>query len=266
MIKCSFEVPVSYLKKFDSVNDYHFILAHIALTNKEYQTFFKRSTKYKILDNGALELGASIKLDNLVKLAIELKANVIVLPDVWMDSKKTYERSIKAFNQLIKNKELKKMRFMFVPQGKTLVEFRECLKRFIKRVRNKNRLIIGLPYLTCAKICSQVLPNPYRDDDVTNARIFLIQKIPELKLLQIHLLGAGENVSQELSFMRHYSNVKTIDTSTPFVLAMKGVKLDKYGLFKREIVPGLNFNAKFNKKMLKLAKHNAYILKQFVRL
>ena len=47
----SFEVPISYIRKFDKVNDYHFILAHMLQRDKDYAKFYKYSSKYKILDN-----------------------------------------------------------------------------------------------------------------------------------------------------------------------------------------------------------------------
>jgi len=266
----SFEVPISYMKKFDKINDYHFILAHMLQRDKDYAKFYKYSSKYKILDNGCAELGESIDFDILLKLAVDFKVNVLVLPDVWMDKKSTLRRSLN-FLQILKanknNKKLKNMKFMFVVQGKTVRELQDCINTFIInkfRWVNQFNIIYGLPYLTCAKICGIISPNN-RDDDVTFARIYLFQK---LKLYTFtsgcHLLGAGFNFTQELSFMRHFKQIKTVDTSTPFVLALNNIKLDKYGLFDRVINKSgtLNFYEPFNKKVLRIAIHNANIIKR----
>jgi len=269
MIKFSFEVPISYLKEFDKLNDYHFILAHLLVKDKYYAQFYKRSKKFKILDNGALELGQSIDTDTLIKLALDFRVNVLVLPDTWMDKDNTLKRSLDAVKQIVSCKLTNRFDIMFVPQGKTITEFIDCLTSFLQQTQYYNpditqRVIIGLPYLTCAKICSFVSPMfPSRDDDVTNARIYLMQKIREFCRLRVHLLGAGENMTQEISFMRHYPNVLSVDTSTPFVLALNGVKLDEYGLFTRIIKPGLDFHMPYDKKLLKLALHNARIIKRF---
>jgi len=269
MIKFSFEVPVAYLRELDKLNDYHFILAHLLVKDKYYAQFYKCSKKFKILDNGALELGQSIDTDTLIKLALDFRVDVLVLPDVWMDKDNTLKRSLNAVKQIINNELTSLFDIMFVPQGNTITEFIDCLTNFLQQIQYYNsdiiqHVIIGLPYLTCAKICSFVSPMfPRRDDDVTNARIYLIQKIREFCRLRIHLLGAGENMTQEISFMRHYPNVISIDTSTPFVLALNGIKLDEHGLFTRVIKPRLDFYIPYNKKLLKLALHNAGIIKRF---
>lgn len=271
-MKFSFEVPIAYIKKFDKVNDYHFILAHMLLKDKDYAKFYKQSKKFKILDNGCAELGKSIPTEELIKLATDYKANVLVLPDIWMNGKKTTEESLKAIRSV--QGICKNLQFMFVIQGNSIKDFEECYSKFEGEAYMsdwKERIIYGLPYLTCAKICNAYSPRQ-RDDDVTNARIRMIQKYRfydgDGNDYSIHLLGAGFNFSQEISFMKHYPQIKTADTSTPFVLATNGIKLDKYGLFERVIGKAgtLDFYAKFNKATLNLAIHNAKVLKSFSKI
>ncbi len=270
MIKFSFEVPISYLNQFDKVNDYHFILAHLLFDNT-YADFYHKSNKYKILDNGCAELGKSIDTHTLIKLAREYKVNTLILPDVWMNANDTFGLSKMALDTIITEypEEYERMNFMFVPQGKTLTEFTNCLTNFIDWVEHPDqismkKIIIGLPYLTCAKIMN--LHSPYdRDDDVTNARIYLMQKLHILRYCDIHLLGAGFNYSQEISFMRHYYNVISADTSTPYVLALNKNELGTLGLFNRKLDKAgtLNFNVNYNKEICNLAIKNAQRLKSF---
>jgi hypothetical protein len=273
-MKFSFEVPISYMKKFDKVNDYHFILAHMLLKDKDYARFYKQSKKFKILDNGCAELGKSIDTNKLVKLAVDYKVDVLVLPDIWMNGSKTYKESLSAIQLIYRKfpKIYKKLNFMFVIQGNSIQDFYRCYtdfesKSFLSMWSDK--IIYGIPYMTCAKICATLSPND-RDDDVTNARIRIVQRHPSLVLEEtdVHLLGAGFNFSQEISFMRHHPLIKTADTSTPFVLAANGIKLDKYGLFERVIGKAgtLDFYAKFKKCTLDLAIHNAQVLKGFAKL
>jgi len=267
-MKFSFEVPIAYMRKFDKVNDYHFMLAHMLLKDKDYAKFFRRSRKTKILDNGCAELGRSIDPDTLCKLVADYRVDVVVLPDVWMNGSDTLNQSLEMLDKMLEYSE--NLRFMFVVQGNSYSEFKRCASKFDEYCTYRviwSRIVLGLPYLTCAKIMSPLSPH-HRDDDVTNARIYLVQNIPELQRYDIHLLGAGFNVSQEISFMRHLENVKTIDTSTPFILAQQGTKLDTRGLFDRNIHKSgtLDFYAPFDKKVLQLALHNARILKRFATL
>lgn len=267
-MKFSFEVPISYLKQFDKVNDYHFILAHMLLKDTYYAKFYKNSKKYKILDNGCAELGKSINTNDLIKLAKDYKVDVLVLPDIWMNGEKTFKESLKAIRYI------KNLKCMFVIQGNSINNFIECYEKFEKEsyLNNwKTRIIYGIPYLTCAKLYAAYSPTN-RDDDVTNSRIRIIQKFmfDDIKRNDylIHLLGAGFNFSQEISFMKHYKQIRTVDTSTPFVLSSQGIKLDKYGLFDRKLgrAGTLDFYAKFNKSVLNLAIYNAKVLKNFAKL
>jgi len=271
MIKFSFEVPIAYMEKFDEVNDYHFILAHMLLKDRNYAAFYKKATKYKILDNGCAELGKSIDTPKLINLAKDFKVDVLVLPDVWMDGKKTYEQSIEALKTIYEKYPVmfKKLKFMFVPQGKSYKEFNDCLDKFTDasfKYGWYHNIILGLPYLTCAKIMNLYSPTN-RDDDVTNSRIHLIQKI-KYAPHKIHLLGAGFNFSSEISFMRHDELVVTADTSTPFILAKEGTKLGKHGLFGRKIGKAgtLDFYEKYDEELLRLSIYNAKVLKAFAKL
>ena len=272
MIKFSFEVPIAYMKKFDRVNDYHFILAHMLLKDKKYAAFYKKSKKFKVLDNGCAELGKSIPIPQLIKLAKEYKVDVLVLPDVWMNGPKTFEQSTEALSEIRMNypEMYKKLKFMYVPQGKSYTEFVECWKNmedlWFPFYGPCYKLIVGLPYLTCAKIMSLYSPTN-RDDDVTNARIHLIQNL-DFGAYEVHLLGAGFNFTREISFMRHDNFIKTADTSTPFILAKQGHKLSKDGLFDRVIGKAgtLNFYEKYDEKVLKCAVHNANVIKSFAKL
>ncbi len=274
-MKYSFELPIAYLKKCDEINDYHFILAHMLLKDKDYASFYKQSKKYKILDNGCAELGKSIPTDELIKLTIDYKADVLVLPDIWMNGKSTLIESEKALKDIKEHfpKEYEKLRFMFVIQGNSINDFISCYSNFEgeRYLDSKfNKIIYGLPYMTCAKIIAPLSPTK-RDDDVTNARIRIIQQIDFIDDGQdgnkypIHLLGAGFNFSQELSFMRHYKNIETIDTSTPYVLAANNITLDSHGLFERVIGKAgtLNFYAPYNENVAGRTKLNAYQLKLF---
>jgi len=264
----AFETPTSYLKTCDEIQDYHYLLAHMLLKDKDYASFYKQSKKYKILDNSCAELGKSIPTDELIKSAIDYQVNILVLPDTWMKGESTLIESNKALDDIKVHfpKEYERLRFMFVVQGRSYQEFMNTFNLFIKQQSNlisQNRIIIGLPYLTCARIMS--LQSPFnRDDDVTNARIKIIQLLNNFDI-DYHLLGSGFNYSQEISFMRHYSRVKSTDTSAPFILALNGVELDKRGLYDRVINKSgsLDFNLKYDKKIAKLAMYNGSVIKSF---
>ena len=267
MIKFSFEVPISYLKQADKINDYHFVLAHIALNSTKYAQFFKQTNKLKILDNGCAELGKSIETNKLLRVFKEIKANILVLPDVLLDFKKTIYKSNLFLTSLKKITDIEKIQFMCVLQGKNEREFKFCLNTFLKLFKefklDYKNIIIGLPYYTISRALKN--KSPYnRQDDALNARIYFIQKYYQvLRHFRIHLLGAGFNFTQEISFMRHFPNVYSVDTSTPYVLAARNIKLKYPGLYERKVIKSgtLNFYSKYNKSIAELFMHNGNYIK-----
>ena len=271
MIKFSFETPISYLKQANKVNDYHFVLAHIALNNIKYKQFFKRTNKLKILDNGCAELGKSIEPNKLLQVFKDLNADILILPDVWSNFKETIYKSNLFLTSLKKLINIEKTQFMCVLQGRNEKELKFCLYSFLTLFKkfklNHKNIIIGLPYYTISNALKN--KSPYkRRDDVTNTRIYFIQKYYQvLKQFRIHLLGAGFNFTQEISFMRHFTNIYSADTSTPYLLASQNIKLKYPGLYDRKILKSgtLNFYSKYNKTVAKLFIHNGNYIKNVAK-
>lgn len=73
--------PTAYLDKYASQSNMHLVLAHLVDTDEQYAKFYRDRTEFKIMDNGAFELGKSYEPEKLLELAAECDADVIVLPD-----------------------------------------------------------------------------------------------------------------------------------------------------------------------------------------
>ena len=87
--------PTPYLERFASQSAMHLVLAHLVDEDEEYAKFYAGRSEYKIMDNGAFELGESYAPDKLVELGKKCGAQAIVLPDYpGQDWKKTMEAAI----------------------------------------------------------------------------------------------------------------------------------------------------------------------------
>ncbi len=89
--------PTKYLF-YAEQSDMHIVLAHLVDTDEEYAKFYAKNNDYKIMDNGAFELGESYAPDKLVELAQKCKADAIVLPDY---PGKKAEKTIEAAEEQI---------------------------------------------------------------------------------------------------------------------------------------------------------------------
>lgn len=106
--------PTSYLDEFASQSNMHLVLGHLVDTDEQYANFYAGRTEFKIMDNGAFELGESYAPDKLIELATRCKADVIVLPDYPGQSPdKTIEAAMK-YAPMFKEAGFKTM---FVPQS-----------------------------------------------------------------------------------------------------------------------------------------------------
>lgn len=73
--------PTAYLERYASQSSMHLVLAHLVSTDSDYSDFYAGRSEYKIMDNGAFELGASYTPSTLMVLAEQCEADAIVLPD-----------------------------------------------------------------------------------------------------------------------------------------------------------------------------------------
>lgn len=73
--------PTAYLDEYASQSNMHLVLAHLVDTDEQYAKFYHSRNEFKIMDNGAFELGESYAPEKLITLATKCKADVIVLPD-----------------------------------------------------------------------------------------------------------------------------------------------------------------------------------------
>lgn len=125
-------VPCEVVELFPS--EIEFILLHKIIDNEHYREYHlkqKDSTKYKILDNSAFELGAGLDDELLLEWAVKLNVNEIIIPDVYGDKEKTLVLMREFFS---KHPECP-FKLQVVPQGKNQEELFDCYHQMINHVK-----------------------------------------------------------------------------------------------------------------------------------
>lgn len=107
--------PTEYLEKYASQSSMHLILAHLVDTDTKYADFYASRTEFKIMDNGAFELGKSYHPEKLIELGRRCGAHAIVLPDY---PGQPAEKTIEAAEKLGERVKDAGFYTMFVPQSK----------------------------------------------------------------------------------------------------------------------------------------------------
>lgn len=90
--------PTNYCERYASQSSMHLVLAHLIDHDEEYAAYYAGRKEYKIMDNGAFELGESYAPDKLIELAHKCKADAIVLPDYPAQD---WQRTVDAADRLI---------------------------------------------------------------------------------------------------------------------------------------------------------------------
>jgi hypothetical protein len=236
-MKASFEVPIAHLYDFDEYQDYLFVLSHLC-ENPAYKSYVMSSNKFKILDNSAYELKRSIPVSRLYDIAEEIKADVIVVPDVLGNADETLKMTEEFYKEFTKRPGLKNVKTMIVPQGVTYSEYLMCYYK----MREFPYDMIGISFY---------IPGPLFESE--DLRLKKVQSVVNVELnRRIHLLGLYR--SSFLYEYKKYLSIESIDTSMPVVLAIYGKEFTDKSV--KEKRPASFFDLRLNKEQLNLAKKN----------
>lgn len=210
--------PIHILEKLHETNDlgaYHLVLAHDVLKNKQrFKNLFGRlSYALIIVDNSVIELEHPIAHEQILEACevflSELSFSptvVAVLPDELMDATETVHRSVQALNAWQPWKEkYKKLKFMFVPQGKDFKQFIACAEVFRTHIS-----ITHIDWIGVARNIQPFCPNKSRQVAVN-----LLEALFPAK--NQHLLGFSDDIWDDVLSVKH-KQVIGIDSAVPLRL------------------------------------------------
>lgn len=194
--KFAFETPIKSLDMQATHGDYLFGIATWAEKHPDYARFLITHSENAdlYLDNGAYEEGQSIDIPSYLTIIESLMPNVVVVPDVISNAAKTIQMSKLFFAEA--NRLPNYIKFMIVPQGKSVEEWNYCLHVMIRMFRHKFSMI-GIP--KCIY--------PHRLQLVRHVLKFARGK-------EIHLLGC-QDISELTSIFNSRVAVASVDTSWP---------------------------------------------------
>lgn len=182
------------------------------LREPRYRNYYNEAYGFKILDNGEAE-GMRMHPNELMKMATDLGADEVVVPDYLGDADKTIELALSFRKTMRKNPGFK---FMAVAQGTKYVDYLKCLRSFAD---TESITTVGLPRNMCRTVGSKW------------ARIAFIEMIVKEKFderFEFHALGATPWMREAVCLSE--LPVRSIDTSLPFVMALdkRSIQTDEY--------------------------------------
>lgn len=212
-MKVAFITPSKLLAKLPEVSGYHLILGQEVFKDPNYAwEYAQRIQKgeYVILDNGAYEKGESISVSTFAEMAIQLRPQGIILPDVRFNSIETLfrvEDSLRYFRKVFPKEYHPDL--YAVPQGKNLAEVLSMLNGYASMGEING---IGI-YSEIGEVT-----------ELGNRNNFLqyleVHGYVEERF-KYHLLGMEEDFTA-LKHLSRYPWVTGIDSAKPIVCGLQG--------------------------------------------
>lgn len=199
--------PTAYLNDFASQSSMHLVLAHLVDVDEKYASFYAKRNEFKIIDNGAFELGESYAPDKLIDLGHKCNADAIVLPDYpFCKGSKT----ISAAQRLIQKVHDSGFKTMFVPQSET-GDLTDYIETYKWAANNDSIDIIGMSILG--------VPNAIPWCLSAYARVVMTQILIERGVFNYdkyhHYLGLNAGPALEIPTLINMGVMDSCDSSAP---------------------------------------------------
>lgn len=202
-------VPVHYLYLVQK-QPMAMFLTHLVENSPTYAEFARNYTGYKILDNSLIELGEAVSIERVLDAAKIIKADEIILEDVFGEGPETIEKvkqNIKEYNEYawsMSETGVRKPKLMAVAQGRDAQEFTKCFNTLNAMPEIST---IGIPK-RCAKLHPQGRPFFERLWTGVNSEVSK----------EIHLLGLWYSY-EELYRYKKPDRIRSVDTCLASFLA-----------------------------------------------
>jgi hypothetical protein len=249
--------PTAHLSEFSKQGDLEMCLLSVAAKDPKYLKYYqnaRRKGRVVIADNGIYEEGASLSTKEIIELAMIIKPQMVVTPEVFGDCNGTL-KVYKEFIKAIAVTPLVNSEFMTVAHGKNFHELMKCID-----VLEGDSFIsmIGLPF------------NIRYWGDPTSLNIAL-NRVRVVNQLQdfgvgkhIHLMGCSDPI--EMLFHNLFNTsakfLYSQDTSSAVVHGMNGIAITERGLPCEKIKEKLDFSMTIPKEKHMLINQNIKMIKK----
>jgi len=235
-MKISHESPLALLEQSRSYNDYDYALVHLFETEPTYYNFFKESVRqgrHVLLDNSIFELGKAFDSEKYIDWILKLHPTEFIIPDVLESTLGTMDSTL-AFLDEYNSQIPKDIKRIGVVQGKNYNELIQCYQ-YMDEVVKVDKIAISFDYSHYLNLC----PHPNKWVGYTLGRAQTLTHLLKDGIINKnkphHLLGCALPI--EFMFYRcGFDWIETIDTSSPIVHGLLGVKYEFGGLVNKQSI------------------------------
>lgn len=196
--------PIKNLEMYKK-QSMNMFLTHLVEEDEAYRNMAVNHKGYKILDNSLIELDGALSMQDVLNAAELIKADEVVLPDVFMDGEATIKSTTEALEEY--KEELKQYKTMAVVHGKTEDEW---LRTFLYFSERPDVDVLGIPKVMHKQFTENWQPG----------RPSLLGKVIDLTDKDIHLLGLWNGFNELHYYGSDLEKIRSMDTSLPSLLEL----------------------------------------------
>lgn len=196
-MKIAVIVPTPHLDLIAD-RDYQMCLAHLVADDRVYRKFYRDQAEqghFVLMDNGVVETGHPMEIDRLLRLAMEVRATELVLPDTIRDAKQSIADAIDSLLHIHSRGLHKILRVMAVPHGRDLADWDWCLSKMLSLPVEA----IGISKFTLG-LCATDADSQSEHRRWASTRVDVLNTPSGKRLrdteISIHLLGCGETPAE----------------------------------------------------------------------
>lgn len=220
MAKYSPIAPLPILRQLhehDALGNYLLLLAHDILDNAlEYADLVEELEnnmeypRFIVVDNGVIELGTALKVDQVIAAAQIVEADAIIMPDAIGDFHETQKLVMAQGRQLAESG----FDIMKVPQGVDVGELVKCVDWLRdKSIPGTDPDLWGIPRWVANEMGSRMPIIQYINACCADPKI--------------HLLGMSKDLQDDLRCMQ-LPGVMGIDSANPVTLGLANIKMSPH--------------------------------------
>ena len=202
--------PTAYLERYASQSSMHLVLAHLVDTDDTYANFYAGRPEYKIMDNGAFELGESYSPSELVRLGEKCKADAIVLPDY---PAQPWEKTVDAAIALLPSVKDAGFHAFFAPQSE-IGDLEGWIESYIWASNGEEAGDIDITGMSILAI-----PNALPHIPRSYARVVMTQMLIDREVFDFnryhHYLGLNAGPNLEIPPLLRMGALDSCDSSNP---------------------------------------------------
>lgn len=218
--------PIPLLRRYGELSGYHLALAPLVLKHKAYRDFYRAKSKngeFVILDNGVIEFGQPVSMDDLKRAAELVGPTEVVIPDFLRDAQRTVESLVSFMDDPFWEGESA----VFIPQGETFPHWMWALgfglayRRFVSEFKT-----LGIPKLVES---SYKRPRPHLIEELYASEVLTSG------MCDVHLFGVHSNPIEILQY--NGTSIRGIDMKFPIWAGQCGIPIDPdFGLSRKQVV------------------------------